>query len=665
MDWNLRGKHSRDKFFPDWVWTLDERQLCLFLRYLYACDGWASKECIGFCSASERMVRDVELVLLRLGICGRVRYKLSKYVYKGVRQGRDAWLIEVNRTEHTERFCQQVNIRCKEAAVEEVLKKVQKRKPGSQWRNSGAPPGYEWQVVTQKECLGERPTVAISVPNYETYLTTFVEHNTGKSTLLGMFAYLAMLIPKAETWILARIYDDAEYEIQYLIQYLSTAFYPLHESMFTFEHDKKTGEAKVYTRWGSILKIKSSKSKGSITGAELEFCLVAEPAWVDGDLFEEVRARMSSRLGRIIAMGTPKGFGGFVGRLMRMGSRDMRTGRRLDPGARLIKNGCPWEQSIFIYKLKPKDNPAYVTAELDAARMELTASEYASEFEGEAVGETGRKFPHVTDDHLVTFAPTAFDRSVIILGIDQGERNFAACLMAWDGVTMRVVDEYFDNTDKTIKANMMTLNRDTPSRLRAMGINPDRWVMTIFDADPIVSNQLMEMQEERNPWKTEITYRPKSKVDAGATWREETCMWMDQMACDGRLLFSNERCDQLHENVRDALQPANIDDESSASTRKKWIINDPIRSDHPADSWLMAGWVIYSHQVTPLDPIVEVHDPYDEARRAFEYRRAVAEKEELTGKANHAEIFEDVFGRPRGGGLGFFSGMPGYFDNES
>ncbi len=169
----------------------------------------------------------------------------------------------------------------------------------------------------------------------------------GKSLLLAWMALLFFLIPGVEIWILARIYEDARSEIEYLKKFLNTLFYPYYDKIIKESFDSKTSELTLVSKWGSELRVRSAKSKGSITGRELEAAFVAEPGWVPEDLYEELRARMSSRLGRIIMLGTPKGYGGILGRMMNARGKDPVTGKivRIPPEKRTLKAGTPWGQS--------------------------------------------------------------------------------------------------------------------------------------------------------------------------------------------------------------------------------------------------------------------------------------------------------------------------------
>ena len=487
----------------------------------------------------------------------------------------------------------------------------------------------------------------------------------GKSFSLAILGFLHLLIPGVEIWLLSRVYDEAEPEFKYLEGFLRTAFYPVDNHMFTRTYDKKTGEAYIETKWGSLIKVKSGKAKGSITGHELEAILVAEPGWVDGDLFEEVRARMSSRLGRIFAFGTPKGFGGFLGRLMRTTTRDMRTGKRLAPGARLIENGCPWSQSIFEYEMKPEQNPEYVTSEIEAARSELTASEFASEFEGRMVGDSNLKFPYITDRILLPITRDKFEDSVFVLGADQGERNFGACLLAWDGEILRVAWEFFDNTEKTIKANLIELNQAVPSMVRVVGGNPESWKLTIFDSDPVIDNQLIELETENRPWKTQYTLKPKNRIET-ANWREETCLWINEMAKSGKIEFLSEQTDLLHEQLKEALiRDISNDNDTPNKTKKRWVINDPWRGDHVPDAFLMACFTIYSNSVPMESKPSQTFVAFEEQRRAQDYMRIVDERRELGLPVNEDAMFKSVFGRERSGAPILPFGSRGYYSDES
>lgn len=503
----------------------------------------------------------------------------------------------------------------------------------------------------------------------------------GKSYVMALFAMLAVMLPGVEIWVLARIYEDARSEVEYLRKFLRSLFYPYYDNLVREIEDKKSGELTFLTRWGSELKIRSAKSKGSITGRELELALVAEPGWVDGDLYEELRARMSSRLGRIIAFGTPKGTAGMIGRMVKMTGRDPKTGRiiRRTPEERLISNGSQWNVSMLVYNLSPTENPGYVQSELEAARQELTDAEYASEFQGLVDQIEGAKFI-IPDSCLQKVPRHVFEHANYVLGIDQGPRNFGATLTAYNGKYIVPCYEFFNGDETTMKANLKKLYEVVPIWIRKLGGDPHCWKLTITDRDPQLTGIFDEMAEEGMQWPTEIALRHHNNVKIMENWRRETQEAVNNWSRQKRLIFHNSdeySIDQdvlpgaalLHDQCQNAQDiPPNPEKESKADQNKGWIVNDAWRGDHVVDAWLFTMWTIASGQL--LGPTFQdekkSEDPWFEHKKGFEYAFAAAEQAELSGgrmpKGQQRVTFEGVFGRSRGPSPFF---MPGHYRDES
>jgi len=476
----------------------------------------------------------------------------------------------------------------------------------------------------------------------------------GKSVLLAWMALLFFLIPGVEIWVLARIYDDARSEVEYLKRFLSTLFYPYYRKLIHENFDSKTGELILTAKWGSELRIRSAKAKGSITGRELEAAFVAEPGWVPEDLYEELRARMSSRLGRIIMFGTPKGFGGILGRMLSLTYKDKETNRivRVGPDQRTLEAGCDWGVSLLSYNLSPKDNPEYVQSELSSARMELLEHEYASEFEGSMDSREGAKFPQVKDRHLQHIDTAKMVNCNFVLAIDQGPKNFAGTLIGYNGSKAFVINEYFENDARTMKYHMDVLRQLVPVWIKRVGGLDNSWKLTIFDADPPLMNELNEFELEGRPWPTTVTFRPKNLGGAFnmQNWRSETYEFVNQLAApaDARLIFNINECELLHEQVKKVQNaPESSDRDQNAATRKGWKINDPWRGDHVLDALMLGIWTILSQQLyVSEDHDAQPEDPWQEARAAAEYQRRVEETRQLTGRpANEGQIFREEFGR--------------------
>jgi replicative DNA helicase len=76
-DLGIFGQRSPDKHIPQGIFQLPNAQLALFLRHLWATNGWIhlgnNRPRILFSAASETLIRDVAALLLRFGIVARIQ----------------------------------------------------------------------------------------------------------------------------------------------------------------------------------------------------------------------------------------------------------------------------------------------------------------------------------------------------------------------------------------------------------------------------------------------------------------------------------------------------------------------------------------------------------------------------------------------------------------
>jgi intein/homing endonuclease len=91
------AKHKR---VPAKFYGLSDRQLALFLNRIWACDGWLTKSSndvceVGISLASEAFIRDLQQLLLRLGIRSHVRPRTMHYTHNGERRSKPAWSLNV------------------------------------------------------------------------------------------------------------------------------------------------------------------------------------------------------------------------------------------------------------------------------------------------------------------------------------------------------------------------------------------------------------------------------------------------------------------------------------------------------------------------------------------------------------------------------------------
>jgi replicative DNA helicase len=121
----LLGLRSAEKFVPGSIFGLSDEQIARFLGVMYACDGhvYCSDRLaqIGYTTISERLARDVQHLLLRLGIVATIR-TLKRPVYEGT--GKVAREIRITSQESLRRFCELIPVPGKEAKQGEVLERL-------------------------------------------------------------------------------------------------------------------------------------------------------------------------------------------------------------------------------------------------------------------------------------------------------------------------------------------------------------------------------------------------------------------------------------------------------------------------------------------------------------------------------------------------------------
>jgi replicative DNA helicase len=121
----LMGLRSAEKFMPDAIFGLSDEQIARFLGVMHACDGhvYCSDRLaqIGYTTISERLARDIQHLLLRLGIVATIR-TLKRPVYEGT--GKVAREIRITSQESLRRFCELIHAPGKEAKQDEVLERL-------------------------------------------------------------------------------------------------------------------------------------------------------------------------------------------------------------------------------------------------------------------------------------------------------------------------------------------------------------------------------------------------------------------------------------------------------------------------------------------------------------------------------------------------------------
>jgi replicative DNA helicase len=116
------GCSASQKAIPNVIFRLTRSQIALFLNRLFATDGWVAisggqNPAIGYSSVSERLARQVQHLLLRFGIIGRLRKRSIKYQ----NERRPTWQIDITHATSLRTFAAEIGIFGKEEKLRRAL----------------------------------------------------------------------------------------------------------------------------------------------------------------------------------------------------------------------------------------------------------------------------------------------------------------------------------------------------------------------------------------------------------------------------------------------------------------------------------------------------------------------------------------------------------------
>lgn len=125
----IYGCNSHSKFIPKEVFTLKREQLSVFMNRLFATGGWVSvlssgQVQLGFASVSEKMIRQLQHLLLRFGVIVNLKKRCVKY--KETR--RPAWQLDITDALSIKRFIVEIGICGKEKSLQNALNALESRK---------------------------------------------------------------------------------------------------------------------------------------------------------------------------------------------------------------------------------------------------------------------------------------------------------------------------------------------------------------------------------------------------------------------------------------------------------------------------------------------------------------------------------------------------------
>ena len=146
----LFGLRSHEKFIPAQIFALPEDQLALFLRHLWATDGSVTVGKTGavrlyYGTTSERLARELQMLLLRFGITARLRAVGNSY-------GHPQWTLDVTGVEDQECFLEKIGVHGKRGlAVTQARHRLQEMTAAGRFDTI---PSNVWERV--RKVLDER-----------------------------------------------------------------------------------------------------------------------------------------------------------------------------------------------------------------------------------------------------------------------------------------------------------------------------------------------------------------------------------------------------------------------------------------------------------------------------------------------------------------------------
>jgi replicative DNA helicase len=208
-DWGVAGL-AHEKSFPPRIWRVPNTQLAHFVGVLWTCDGWVGPAVLEYGCASEKLARDLQHALLRLGITSALKFKENA--------GRGCWTVGVRNAANCQRFLERIplfGLRKQQAAAmrpvvgrvhglphgqfEDIARQIRTEGPCEYWKlfRSGnirlsyaktlnsptakrlASPDVLWDTIVSIEPVGLQQVYDLTVPTTAAFVANdFYVHNT-------------------------------------------------------------------------------------------------------------------------------------------------------------------------------------------------------------------------------------------------------------------------------------------------------------------------------------------------------------------------------------------------------------------------------------------------------------------------------------------------------
>lgn len=243
----------------------------------------------------------------------------------------------------------------------------------------------------------------------------------GKSLAASKDVLRDLVCGQTRGWMVGPTFTLARPEYEYVVNDVRSR---LRLAVSEELNSRRSEHAFVRFANGSEVYCVSASRPETLLGQEVDWMILCEAAHLSRESYERfLRARLTSREGRLIVPTTPRGHNWIKG-LYERG----------------IEPGRAWQS----FRFATWDNPRVAAAEIEAARSELPAEVFDEQFGGAFVARAGRVYPEFERAVHVRPVPRAAG-TLFWRGVDFGFTNPFVCLWAVldRDDCLQVVDEYY------------------------------------------------------------------------------------------------------------------------------------------------------------------------------------------------------------------------------
>lgn len=284
----------------------------------------------------------------------------------------------------------------------------------------------------------------------------------GKSMAGGFEASFHLLFPDFRIWCVAPVYELADKEFNWCLEFLARYKAPDGRSIFDYGKlaDPSKGSRTFSLPWGSFIKTKSTENADSLLGEELDMIVFGEASCVPREPWErKLRARIGPRDGMVLAFSTGAGDNGLF--------------------AEFVENGLSEDEETRKYwqtwQFKTIDNPTFSTEEWERAKAELDPDVFSEQYEGKLVSRRGLVF-RFTENHILKTLPKDSENLPILASIQPGYKNPCSVVFLmydFQEKTYIVYDELY--LKETLLSDIATQIRAKTAGRRFLGCLSDYW----------------------------------------------------------------------------------------------------------------------------------------------------------------------------------------------